>query len=308
MSAAGRPRWAAGGSANAIRVPDLEAIEEAVAGMPLQAARLTAHGGSVSVVSLEMRGLSVTIGSFDFPLATYGQTSPGSVTAALPLTRGRGSWNGTELDPRSLWTYGPGAEHEGGATRPPTFAAITLPADEYELMHAGPRLVLRTGDEIARLGRLLHATATSVHRGAVGPRQLPMLERDVQDALHEAVEGPAAEDPRLTSSARIVGACVELTRQHGPALPMTALSGLLEVSDRSIRAAFQREYGLPPSAFFRSWRLHQAHRYLRLATRADTTVTDIAMNCGFWHLGRFSMLYRQRFGELPSTTLYRQPS
>ncbi len=86
------------------------------------------------------------------------------------------------------------------------------------------------------------------------------------------------------------------------------MAELLDVSDRWIRAAFRREYGLPPSAFFRAWQLHQAHRDLRLAGGDDTTVTDIAMKRGFWHLGRFAMLYRQRFGEHPRETLRRQPS
>jgi transcriptional regulator GlxA family with amidase domain len=36
-----------------------------------------------------------------------------------------------------------------------------------------------------------------------------------------------------------------------------------------------------------------------------TEVMSIAMACGFNHMGRFSTMYRQRFGESPSTTLRR---
>jgi transcriptional regulator GlxA family with amidase domain len=32
-------------------------------------------------------------------------------------------------------------------------------------------------------------------------------------------------------------------------------------------------------------------------------VTRVAMDCGFFHLGRFARDYRQAFGESPSVTL-----
>ena len=35
----------------------------------------------------------------------------------------------------------------------------------------------------------------------------------------------------------------------------------------------------------------------------EESVTDIALRCGFTHLGRFSVAYRTRFGESPSETL-----
>jgi len=42
---------------------------------------------------------------------------------------------------------------------------------------------------------------------------------------------------------------------------------------------------------------------LRKAKSGSTTVTDVALNWGFWHFGEFSRAYKNCFGELPSGTL-----
>ena len=42
------------------------------------------------------------------------------------------------------------------------------------------------------------------------------------------------------------------------------------------------------------------------AADQNTRVTTVAMRWGFGHLGQFAAAYRERYGELPSTTLQRQ--
>ncbi|MDJ0862947.1 MAG: helix-turn-helix domain-containing protein [Gammaproteobacteria bacterium] len=48
-------------------------------------------------------------------------------------------------------------------------------------------------------------------------------------------------------------------------------------------------------------------RTLRRSRPGETSVTQAALDRGFWHLGRFSEAYRVRFGELPSETLAGRP-
>jgi AraC-like DNA-binding protein len=57
-------------------------------------------------------------------------------------------------------------------------------------------------------------------------------------------------------------------------------------------------------SLLRTARLKQARLQLD-APRPGATVTEVALDCGFTHLGRFSSEYRRRFGELPSQTLRR---
>lgn len=76
---------------------------------------------------------------------------------------------------------------------------------------------------------------------------------------------------------------------------------------RSLETAFQRVAGSTPWAKLTSIRLEQAQ--LRLLTSDGTeSVTSIALECGFAHLGRFARLYKKALGELPSETLRRRRS
>ena len=50
-------------------------------------------------------------------------------------------------------------------------------------------------------------------------------------------------------------------------------------------------------------RLDSVHRELAAAHPSQDSVTKIALQHGFTHLGRFSVKFREHFGESPSATL-----
>ena len=73
----------------------------------------------------------------------------------------------------------------------------------------------------------------------------------------------------------------------------------LGVSARRVQVAFENTRNAPPLSALRAIRLDIARQ--RILDRADDeTVTQIAMECGFFHLGRFSRAYAEAFGETPS--------
>jgi AraC-like DNA-binding protein len=94
-----------------------------------------------------------------------------------------------------------------------------------------------------------------------------------------------------------------------PGAPHTLASMAAQagVGVRSLQTSFQRYRGTTPTAFVRSLRLQKA-RELLSAPAGSGTVTDIALDVGYTHLGRFAIDYKKRFGESPSQTLARTRS
>jgi AraC-like DNA-binding protein len=77
---------------------------------------------------------------------------------------------------------------------------------------------------------------------------------------------------------------------------------------RLLQLAFRELYGISPIAYQNRARLHAARADLLRADPVEASVTRIAHERGFSHLGRFSIDYRELFGESPSVTLGRLPA
>ncbi|MGA7414471.1 MAG: helix-turn-helix domain-containing protein [Bryobacteraceae bacterium] len=78
-----------------------------------------------------------------------------------------------------------------------------------------------------------------------------------------------------------------------------------EVPRRTLNRAFLNALGMGPATYLRRIRLNDVRRALQQHTNSSTTVTDIALGLGFWHLGRFAGQYNELFGESPHETLRR---
>lgn len=77
----------------------------------------------------------------------------------------------------------------------------------------------------------------------------------------------------------------------------------VHVTPRAVQYMFRRHLETTPMQYLRRIRLHYAHQDLVAGDRLQETVTDIAARWGFAHTGRFSVLYRQTYGNSPHTTL-----
>jgi len=75
------------------------------------------------------------------------------------------------------------------------------------------------------------------------------------------------------------------------------------VSSRALHKRFRRFRDQTPMEYLRDVRLDYARAQLLKARQSGATVTQIAENCGFRHLGRFAQAYLKRFGQLPSEAM-----
>ncbi|MES2235351.1 AraC family transcriptional regulator [Pseudomonas veronii] len=89
-------------------------------------------------------------------------------------------------------------------------------------------------------------------------------------------------------------------------ISLEQLMKVAKVSERSLYNLFERHVGLSPRDYIRQRKLERVHAVLQQATARS--VTEVAIDHGFLHLGRFSEAYRKRFGELPSQTWKRAPA
>jgi len=104
--------------------------------------------------------------------------------------------------------------------------------------------------------------------------------------------------------ARII-ARFEALSEQAPTEPLHVADVRAEigVSARTLEYCCKEYYGISACRYLRLQRMRLARGALLAASTGSASVTEIAMQYGFWELGRFSATYRDMFGEAPSVTL-----
>jgi AraC-like DNA-binding protein len=107
------------------------------------------------------------------------------------------------------------------------------------------------------------------------------------------------------SSAILVRRAIDVCEPVSGPVGISELSTALNASPRTLQLAFQKVMGTTPHNFFHRRRMTKARMALLKADSRESRVTDIANHHGFSELGRFSVQYRELFGESPKVTLSR---
>jgi AraC-like DNA-binding protein len=111
------------------------------------------------------------------------------------------------------------------------------------------------------------------------------------------------ENHRYQVAPGLVRRAEEYMRAHfKEAITITDLLRICGYSRSVLFAAFRNARGYTPMEFLTEQRLQSAREKL-LKPHPEASVSSIALDCGFMYLGRFSQVYRKRFGEPPSDTL-----
>jgi len=297
-------------------VGDVDGYEKSVAGVNIEAIRTGVGFGPNHVVTTAGDGFIATAVSTRFPMMTTttigdDRIIAGTIVSAPPGTK----WCGIELEPGAVLLYGPGALHTAMNPAGVSFAfAVASHTQIRDLaLHQGMRLrpppdgqvhLLQPNDEARGLSRTLRSTVDAAAKG-VDPRW--NREDDVLQAMARVIARNESDirvgARRVIDDRRIIADCVSYAESIKRIPTMRELCMVTFVSERRLRMAFVSSFGLPPMAFFRTWGMNAARRAFIDAEPDAVTVSDVAIGCGFAHLGRFAARYRQMFGELPSETL-----
>jgi len=236
-----------------------------------------------------------------------------------------GSLDGTELIPYSFIAAGPGAEGEviidSGYESiaflvPPkilhkhldlrrTKVEFDFPKDP-EVWHP----VVNVARDLFELGaRIAEAAENSpeIFNDNYWARHGAQVE--YMDALFTVIESCELDETtdsnrKGRSYSQIVRKCEDYTLNLEGRRPyLSELCAIANVSERTLQYAFRDMLGMSPLTYLHRLRLHRARDELRRANSNSMSVTDVALNWGFWHFGEFSRAYKNCFGEVPSKTL-----
>lgn len=188
---------------------------------------------------------------------------------------------------------------------------ITLSASEFErLVQFGTarRAPILQGTRRELLSFLRTVLAASQTHSRVLANTI--IHAEVQEKLTSLLGAVARQSlavsdlPKQSARKRSVSrVCDYLTSSPMKNVWMSDLCQVAGVSERSLQYAFKEELGVSARDFMTMRRLHAARRSLRVADPKRTSVSEIAMEHGFFELGRFAGQYHACFGELPSETL-----
>ena len=164
--------------------------------------------------------------------------------------------------------------------------------------------VLKTRQEdISNLRRKFTGMLGAVRHGAL-KMSADAFEKLIFDSILPVIDGGEYFLDR-NSAAILVRRSMDFASSIDGPVRISDLCMALNASPRTLELAFSKIVGVGPHSFFRISRMNRARMMLLKADSRESRVTDIAEALGFSELGRFSVQYRELFGESPSETLRR---
>ena len=231
-------------------------------------------------------------------------------TAGQPHAVGDMTGGVLSPDTRIGLTFSPGFRHFA-LLFDPRAVMSKLTAITGRVVPRPPRFTGRTDFQSPAAARLRELTSVLATRlGDDAP--IPMFIEDTEQRAislflfandHEYRREFDIEPPTIaTSLVRRAEEYIEANWDRH--ITIESLSAVSGCSVRSLFHQFRRGRGYSPMQFLRQVRLCRARDMLSRPNHA-TSVTDVALACGFGNFGHFAGYYRSEFGELPSDALHR---
>lgn len=294
---------------------DTEQMSMALAHTDVRAMQLNAGAFHAKLAMQQIGGWTLQSIEFLDGVSTCTGSAPADRAAfVVPLSVGRACrLLGRPLEDTVIGIYAPGSEHADVSAAGLAEVVLTPPVELLEQARdrgdslgvpaSGSLLRKIPGAELASLrnmlgGAVAHAPQIAEHSAAAHG-----LTSDLEVALISALSAaddtpPVGRLPRRVVLRRVA----ELLRDE--AFEPVQVSDLVRrtgVSYPTLRRIFLDWFGTTPIHYLALKRHYLARE--RLLSGEHDKVSDVAMSCGFWELGRFAQRYKELFGESPSQTL-----
>lgn len=256
----------------------------------------------------------------NLPLRGSGRFPPGMWTLSVVTGASTRSFqHGTQVRTGTIFAHGPDASHDGHYGRNFSVVCVALREALFESIVKGqfPEVsdllkqewsVCEPRGARRRDLVVLFQQAAKILRSDALVRRSTAAITAIQDELVGGFLGafaqasPAQPVRPLAHAAELVRrseTLVEKADDHS--LQVGDLCAACGVPRRTLTLAFHEVLGMGPATYLRRLRLNKARRVLRSsrAGNGSTRVARVALDNGFWHLGRFSAQYRELFGESP---------
>ncbi|WP_446900613.1 anthranilate 1,2-dioxygenase regulatory protein AndR [Burkholderia sp. YIM B11467] len=199
-------------------------------------------------------------------------------------------------------------------------AVLSADCEQFVLRIDAATVGSLTGDPRATLDPVLHISDAALsawrqqlmlvarspellERANANPRVASQLEHLLIDLLIEGHPPSVLRASHRDPAPGFVRRAQEFVNAHyAQPLQLADIVQAANVPERTLRDAFLQFRGMSPMQYLRATRLDHARELLR-GTASDRRIADVALDCGFTHLGRFAIAYREKFGESPSETL-----
>ncbi|KAA8732367.1 helix-turn-helix domain-containing protein [Acinetobacter qingfengensis] len=223
-------------------------------------------------------------------------------------------WKGKQIKDKHILSIISGEEIMLHTPQNSTFFALSAPLELFEtqydeILHHSSK-VLTNLEIIQQLHpkfcSLFHALlnqpmliATKKSRSQI---KLEMIEL-IKTYLDHLTDHPNKFKVSTKKAHQIVKQAIEAVQNTDEYnLSINDLCSLTYTCRRTLQNSFEQVTGLSPALFFKYMRLNAVRKVLAQSEEI-ISISEVAMNFGFWHLSQFSSDYKRLFAESPSETL-----
>lgn len=279
-----------------------------------------------TIDAVDIDGIDLQIGRLGSGNIARGQLRPDGFMLYVPLTNGiEYTANGEVVDRQSCAVLEPGCEFCISTKVEHDWCAVFLPTQMLQQNRTGLEPFLDSVRHTCRVTALDPASIIELRTIVQQIMSMAAAHPEFESTL--AARNAAARLFKVASSSlgiaesqsartilregrpkiprdQLIQNTMKIVEQQGKEhVSISDLTAAANVSERTLRAAFQEYFGVGPTRFVILHQLNKVHRVLKAANHEESTVSRILMDHGEYAFSRFAARYKRLFGESPSQTL-----